>query len=61
MASARTRVLLAAATFLSGILAGGAADRVDHTISIANIGLGLEHRFDSDQPLQWGATRRNVI
>jgi len=28
MASARTRVLLAAATFLSGILAGGAADRV---------------------------------
>ena len=28
MASARTRVLLAAATFLGGILAGGAADRV---------------------------------
>jgi hypothetical protein len=28
MASARTRVLLAAATFLSGIVAGGAADRV---------------------------------
>jgi hypothetical protein len=28
MASARTRVLLAAATFLSGMLAGGAADRV---------------------------------
>jgi hypothetical protein len=28
MASARTRALLAAATFLSGILAGGAADRV---------------------------------
>jgi hypothetical protein len=28
MASARTRVLLAAATFLSGILAGGPADRV---------------------------------
>jgi hypothetical protein len=28
MASARTRVLLAAATFLSGILAGGAADRM---------------------------------
>jgi hypothetical protein len=27
MASARTRVLLATATFLSGILAGGAADR----------------------------------
>jgi hypothetical protein len=28
MASARTRALLAAATFVSGILAGGAADRV---------------------------------
>ena len=28
MASARTRVLLAGATFLGGILAGGAVDRV---------------------------------